>query len=377
MNRKRNKVNIVYAGRFSDSGILSGPELTAKSIFNQHCLKEPSVFIQYYFDGRKYSLIKKLFGRTEKPVLNEVNLNNGKVLTLGIFRIIPELRKIKPDIIHLLTFERFAIIFYLYSLLFRVKIIYNSHGVIQYENKILKKVTGIYRVKDKFCERIFLKYSDKVIFPSVNTLNIAEKYYYFDEESVVILPNGIDNIFFSKKEKTETAKRLRAVIHHKNTLNDSGIKQLFDTLATTDIQLDIHIITNTELKLPENDKINFIITGIMGSNELADFYKDKDIFLSLNSYDTFSIATAEAMASGLIPVITSETGISRYIDNAVNGFTFDYHLKTELLKIINTIIGMRIEQRYDISNAAAYSIESLTWQNIYEMYEPLYNSMIK
>ncbi len=371
LSKKENKFKIVYAGRYSESEILSGPELTAKCIFQERCLREPSVFIQYFFDGRKFSLMKKLFGRNEDIV------EDGKILTLGLFRIIPELRRIKPEIIHLITFERFALIFYLYRLIYRVKIIYNSHGVIQYENKVLKYVPGAYRLKDKFSERIFLKYSDRVIFPSVNTLNIAEKYYRFEEENAVILPNGIDDVFFNVKNITETANRLKAVIHHKNILNSSGIKLLFDTLTTADLQLDVYIVTNTELKLTENSKINFITVGTMSRSELTEFYRDKDIFLSLNGYDTFSISTAEAMASGLIPVITTETGISRFIEYGVNGFTFDHHLRTDLLKILNEILNMPLNKRVDISNSSALSMKNLTWQNVYEMYDTVYNGMVK
>ncbi|MEO8513951.1 MAG: glycosyltransferase family 4 protein [Ignavibacteria bacterium] len=369
MNKKENNLKIIYSGRYSVNEILSGPELTARRIFEQHCLREPSVFIQYFFDGRKFGLMKKLFGRDEE--LHE----RGRVLTLGIFRIIPELRKLKPDIIHLVTFERFAVIFYLYSLIFKVQIVFNSHGVIQYENKVLKDTPMLYSLKDKFCERIFIKHSDKIVFPSVNTLNIAGKYYIFEEETAVILPNGIDDVFFSEKKITGTSNRPMAVIHHRNELNNSGMKLLFDTLTTADLPIDVYVVTNSLHKLPENNKINFINVNPMMTSELAEFYRDKDIFLSLNGYDTFSISTAEAMASGLIPVITTETGVSRYIENGVNGFTFDHHFKHDLVKILSDIFNMPADKRALISISAQDIVKYLTWHSVYEMYVPIYNGI--
>jgi glycosyltransferase involved in cell wall biosynthesis len=115
----------------------------------------------------------------------------------------------------------------------------------------------------------------------------------------------------------------------------------------------------------------------MEQAELAEFYKDKDIFLSLNNYDTFSIATAEAMASGLIPVVTTETGISRYIINGENGFTLDFHFSHDLLNIIAEIINMPAGTLNNISNASYETMINLKWNNVYEMYKPIYNGMMK
>lgn len=371
MNRKENKLNIIYAGRYSENNILSGPELTAKSIFEEHCSNNTSEFIQYFFDGRKYSIFKKLFGK------EELKLGKGTVLTLGIFRIIPMLRKFKPDIIHLITFERFALILFVYRMIFKVNIVYNSHGVIQYENTVLKKSKGFLNLKDKFCERIFMKYSGKVIFPSVSTLDLAEKYYNFDETKAVILPNGVLKVFYSKKIKSASENNLKAVILHKNILNNSGIEFLFYALSKADFVLDIYIITNSEISIPQNSNINYCLAETMAVSLLADFYSDKDIFLSLNSYDTFSISTAEAMASGLIPVITNETGISRYIDSGINGFTFDHNNKEKFLEILNSVINLRDVERLRISNAVSDTMSNLSWGNVYEMYSEIYREMVK
>ncbi len=365
MNRKENNTKVVFAGRYSDGENTSGPEHTAYSIFSEHCKKHNSVFIQYFFDGRKYSFWKKLFGRIS------ADTENGKVLTLGIFRIIPELRKLKPGIIHLLTFERFAVIFYLYRMIFNVNIIYNSHGVIQYENNVIKETN---RTKDRFSERTFLKHSDMIVFPSVNTLNIAEKYCEFDDSQAVILPNGIDELFINENRAAGTGNRLKAVIHHKNSLNNSGI-ELLKQLTTAALPIDIYIIASSDIQISLSKEINYFTVPLMKRNELAEFYKDKDIFLSLNKYDTFSIGTAEAMASGLVPVITTETGISRYIEQGVNGYTFSYSLHNDLQVLLDRITKLDVNERKNISKAAVDTAKSLKWVNVYEMYEHIYKGM--
>ena len=113
----------------------------------------------------------------------------------------------------------------------------------------------------------------------------------------------------------------------------------------------------------------------MNRIELAEFYGDKDIFLSLNKYDTFSISTAEAMASGLIPVITSETGISRYIINGLNGYNFPFQFHNELPKILELLTNMPAEKKEEISRSASLAVIDLKWKNVYQMYENVYKGM--
>lgn len=369
MKKTKDNINILFAGRYSEGEILSGPEVTAKSIFQQHCLDNSSVFIQYFFDGRKKSIFRKLFGR------ETARIKNSKVFTLGLFRIIPELRRRRPDVIHLITFERFAVIFFIYRLLFSVKIIYNSHGIIQHENSELKKLPFFYKFKDKFCERIYLKCSDKTIFPSEIAMDKANKYYKPDESKAVILPNGISEIFFKGKANPKQPGKMKAVMHYKNELNSSGFELLKRAMSNITIPIDIFILTNSEITLQQTGNITFYINKMMPSEKLSEFYADKDVFLSLNKYDTFSIAAAEAMASGLIPVVTSQTGISRYILNGVNGFVFDHFDLIGLTEILNSLDALEKQKKYELSSTAVRTAEELKWSYVYKMYFELYREI--
>src|SRR5258706_3602365 len=125
---------VVYTGRYCESEILSGPEKAAKRIFEIHSKSYKTAFVQYFFDGNKYNIIKKLFGK-EITVLNQ----NSVLYTAGLFRFIPLLFKLRPDIVHIINFERFAVLTFYVRILRRFKVIYNEHGVIAYENSEIKK----------------------------------------------------------------------------------------------------------------------------------------------------------------------------------------------------------------------------------------------
>jgi hypothetical protein len=150
MKTGKDKMNIVYAGRLSESENLSGPEKTAKRIFTEHSKVNNAYFIQYFFDGNKYSTWKKLFGKEVK------NINNTTVVyTLGLFRIFSVLNELKPDIVHIITFERFAAVIVFYRMFHKIKVVYNEHGIVTFGNYIIKKTPAGLRVKDKFCEKLF------------------------------------------------------------------------------------------------------------------------------------------------------------------------------------------------------------------------------
>ena len=365
MKRTKDNINVLFAGRYPEGGVISGPEMTAKSMFEEHCVNNNSLFMQYFFDGRKYSFFKKLFGRIEEQ--------DGRIITLGIFRIIPELRRKHPEIIHLITYERFAVIFYIYKLLF--KVMYNSHGIVRYENSELKKIPAFYRFKDKCCEKIFLKYSDKIIFPSVNTIDLAGKYYNINENKAVILPNGVSSVFFNNKSKPGFQGRIKAVMLYKNELNSSALELLEKVIGRIAIPIDLFILTDMSIRLSPTEKITFTVNKMLTVSELPGFYEDKDIFLSINKYDTFSTSTAEAMASGLIPVVTSQTGISRYIQNGVNGFVFDHYDEAELPQILNEIVKMDNTESTNLRSAAIKTANELNNDNVYRMYYELYREI--
>ena len=129
MKTGNEKADVVFIGRYIKGEILSGPEKTAKRIFDEHTKQNKSCFIQYFFDGRKYGFVKKLFGKEK-----ETEANNSGVFTLGLISAFTALFRLKPKIIHIITFERFAVIAFLYRFFRKTKIIYNSHGIVAYEN---------------------------------------------------------------------------------------------------------------------------------------------------------------------------------------------------------------------------------------------------
>ena len=371
MKTAKNNLNVVYMGRYNNSEILSGPEKTAKRIFDLRSAETGSSFIQYFFDGRKFGFFKKLFG------MDSVALDdNAKLYTAGLVRIIPLLFKLKPDLIHVITYERFAVIAAIFKLFSRVKIIYNVHGIIAYENSVIKKSPLFYRIKDKYCEWALLKFSDKIVFLSELSIDIAQKYYQISESKALILSNGIDEEYHiaCAGKLVNKSHIIKAVILNGSEYSKSGIRFLIKAFSGAELPVDLFIIGAKIDLVISNENLEIHYLDKMATSALADFYKDKDVFLSLNDFETFSIATAEAMAAGLIPIVTVQTGMSRFIIDGENGYIIKYGDSENLRDSLDKI-SEEPEHRNDISAGSSKIYSILSWPEIYESYKNVYESV--
>jgi len=368
MKESGQKIKVVFLGRFPDTTRVSGPENNAELIYLEHIKKNHGTFIEYFFDGRKHSLIKKLFGEKSRETKGVV------IHTCGLFKLYRKLKSIRPEIIHIITFERFALTAFIFRIFNQVRIIYSCHGVIAHENKI-KKLPWLYRVKDKIAEKIFIEKSDRILAVSEAALNLLSDFYKLKDTSCAIIANPVNEIF-ANNIHNRNHDCINAVIIFKNIFGLSGIEFLQDFLNRWDKPLNIYVLTDSDVKLHTRPAIKLFRCSLLNREALAEFYKDKHIFFSLNRYETFSIATAEAMVSGLIPIVIDTTGISRFIENGLNGYIVKYGDTERFLNIMLQISAMSKQDRINISFKAADIINELKPEIIYSNYLELYKEVL-
>ena len=95
-------MKVIYVGSFERGEILSGPGKVSKRVFEEYSKIDKTLFVCYFQDGKKYSYIKKLFGRKKIT-----SVNGSDVIMFGIIRMLYEILKLKPKYIHILCFNRF------------------------------------------------------------------------------------------------------------------------------------------------------------------------------------------------------------------------------------------------------------------------------
>ncbi len=362
-------MKVLFAGRYNDTEILSGPDKVAKRIFREYSLRDKTIFAEYFFDGNRFSYLKKLFGSE-----TVTTVNNSEVKRFGVVSLFFFLFKYKPTVIHVITYERFALVCYLYKFFSNVKVVYNVHGIVSYENDVLKNSGLIYSVKDRICEKIFLKYSDKLIFLSENSMKHAGGICRIDRNKISLIPNGTDEIFYNTglDKVCNKSSPLKIVFAGDESRKEKGFDFLIDSLKLIEFQTELFLIGSfSKFKDVNNVNIKFNITDKMETDKFAGFLRDKDVFISASSYEQFSITAAEAMAAGLVPVVTEETGMSSYIKNHINGFIFGYGDKEAFIEILNLLNSDRSLMQ-TVSLRSSEIFKELSWKNIFLKYINLY-----
>ena len=363
------KLKIIFAGDYNPDEILTGPEKVAKRVFANLNLQTESAFVEYFTDGTKYSVWQKLFGKEEIQVTD-----NAKVLRLGLFRTILFVFQFKPKIVHIISYQRFSVIFFLLKYFLQFKISYTVHGIIVHENQNFRKNTKkSLALKDKVAERIIFKFSDRLFFLSEQSKQMAESYYKFSRTKIAFISNGIDEIFHKKflNRNYVRKEKLNVLVIADFFRPEKGLEFFMEAIAPIQSQFNFTVIgTGIETT---SVQINFI--SKMSTNEFAALLKEQDIFISTSSFDTFPLVTIEAMAAGVLPVISITTGVSKYIINGENGFIFTYgnidELRSILLKINN-----QPELVFQLATNASRIYDKLNWKLVSNKYLGEFNELI-
>lgn len=370
-------LKIVFLGKYNQSEILTGPEKVAKRIFHESVKSyDNSLFIEFYFKKeRKSNLWLRLFG---KEVVGE------RVLRFGHIRLFFFLVSQQPDIIHIVTFERFILFVFFYKILLKARIVSTLHGVIRYEyNLSLNKKSLWGKAKDYLLEYFMTTFSDKLIFVSELQYSIAYSYYKMREYNCQIIPNGIDGIFYKSKSKASISDNLNIVIRNRSGFDIDEVKTLVKILSECDtLKLRLFILTDKKNKIDDErylqdqgTQIYINVVTTMSTELLSRFLEDKHFFINAARYDTFSLFTVECMAAGVVPIVADSVGMKSYIKDGDNGFVYD-NRRPELIKEIIQGINSGKYDFQKLSTNASKIYNELQWENIARSYYDLYKACL-
>ena len=163
-------MKIVLLGRYKRSGCLNGPEKFSYQLHENILSTNDVVFIEYFFkDYKESNIIKRLFGKSIISV-------RPSVFRFGHITLLFYLLKTRPQIVHILTAERYTITVLLYKFIIGSKIVTTFHCVLKFEipsNSQKRKELNRYR--DYLWEWLALKLSDKSIFLTNESYSTCRK----------------------------------------------------------------------------------------------------------------------------------------------------------------------------------------------------------
>lgn len=363
-------MKIVLLGRFKNSDYLTGPEKFSYQLHKNLLASSDVVLIDYFFkNAEDSSLLKQFFG---KRTISKDPL----IYRFGHIPLFLYLIKQKPDIMHILTAERYTILVFIYKFIIRRKIVTTFHSILKYEipNTLVKK-KEFKRYRDYLWEWLAIRYSDKLIFLSEYQKRLATRYYgTIDGGKIKLIPNGVESDFYNNDKKLNINNSLKIVFYNGNNDSiDRGLSEILKVLSQVNLPIQLYIIG--DYSNISNYNFEFEIVKPMNKNDLKKFLLDKHILLKSITYDSFPIFSIECMAAGLIVIVSNIVGSSSYIENEKNGFVYDYNNPDKVKEILKDIFY----KKYDlnkISSNAGKIINILNWNNIARQYLDTYNETI-
>jgi glycosyltransferase involved in cell wall biosynthesis len=362
-------MKIALIGKYGEQEIVPGPERIARDLHSE--LKGRNlniVFIEYFFSEYKNSsVINKIFG---KQIISD-----NQIIRLGLLRFLILLFREQFDIIHIINHQSFLIFLFIIRPFIRSKIFTTFHGLVKQEIP-LSKLWRKRFVVDLWIEKLLVKKSELMIFPSNLLLNLFNNYYKISHKEYRIIPNGVNKIFYDRGNSFPLVVNSVKIVFY-NGFNDSinrGFEELLELLRNVNINIELFVIGNRTEPNP-NSKINLIFVNAMSQIELCEFLRDKHFIIKSQAIDTFSLFVAECMLLGLIPIISKNIGIKEVIKDKVNGFIYSGNSPQELAELFNDIFNGRYDLQKNSLNAKKI-FEQLNWNNIVTKYLSAYNSIL-
>lgn len=312
------------------------------------------------------------------PVLLSVQGNWGDVKFCPT--IIRELRAVDFDIAHAHTPRKFfAESLALYKLLSRRKFPYvvSVRLINMSLPAFFRAVNNVYR---KTIERLVFRNAARIVVQSKANKHFLMEVCGLSEEKIVIIPNGIDTIFFGpvikKKRNQRQAHKLteRIILFVGRLTSQKGLDFLLEAfvevqktvpnarlMVVGDGPMRSHFI-----KMAERLKIGLKVTflGSVAYEEMPQLYSISDIFVMPSLSESFPNALLEAMAMKKAIVSTKVGVIPEMLKARETALLVNPRETKELENAILHFLGdERLSLRLG-ENARKLAVEEYSWESV-------------
>ena len=256
------------------------------------------------------------------------------------------------------------------------------------ENALYRANIRLVRVIKRLTERAAFRRNREAVFACVSE-GVAEEvreHYPALAPKVITIHNGVDLARFEPGRWREQAReqRVRLGIGERQLValfvggewERKGLRPVIEALAQApDWMLavagagDRAHFEALARSLGVDGRVRFL--GVQ--REVAPLYAMADAFVLPTSYETFSLATFEAAASGLPLLATPVNGVSELLEPDVNGFFIDRRADT-VAAALNQLAGDP-PRMLDMGHAARRASLRFSWENTVERHRELYRRL--
>ena len=340
-------------------------------------------------DSDKYKRIKK-----KEEVINGVYVHRHKyILRLSLSALIwpsllSTLSKQKFDVIHSHVSRHLHVLLAgIVARKTKTPHIHTTHcpWTDKYRSFILKPFLFL---NDKLFNKMAFDRCDKIIAITPWEIPILKK--WVDEKKIVVIPNGMDNLFFKKlkenkfKEKNNIPKDKKIILFFGRLNPTKGPEKL--ALVARELvkeRKDVFFafIGPDEGKLQEvqeiiKDQENIKYFGALrGKDKIIEMYQAAYVYMLPSYREGLPLTLFEAMASGLPIIASPVNGIPYEMNDSENGLFVKYG---DIKGLKNAIIKLLDDSKFyeKISKTNLKKAEEYSWDKISERFESVYANLI-
>ena len=376
-------MKIAFVCPYYDPAI-DGPKQVIKEL-SSRLIKDGNEVHVYTSDSDKYKRIQ-----LKEELIDNIHIHRCyswfKVANFATFwpSVFFKLLKEDFDIIHSHVYGHAHVFFAsLAAKIKNVKLIHTTHcpWTQAYRSSIgnlLLKLT--YSTFSKYAVNL----SNKVIAITPWELEFLKK---LNIKNVIVIQNGVDNIFFKKiknnyfKKKNNIKGKLILFFGRLNVTKGPD-KFVLAAKEILKLRKDIYFILvgpdegmkDKLIGMISNDKNILLLNPIYDRKKIAEMYQAADVFVLPSFREGLPLTLFESLASGL-PIIASPVNGVKYEMSGENGIFVDYGniegLKEAILKILD---NPKLAKKYALNNKK--TALKYNWDLIYSKTLNLYNGVL-
>jgi UDP-glucose:(heptosyl)LPS alpha-1,3-glucosyltransferase len=228
---------------------------------------------------------------------------------------------------------------------------------------------------EKYC--MSKRSTRRVIAVSTRVKNEIEHLYGVDPTKTIVVPLGVDPDEFNPRQAVKWRDSVRAslgidssefvVIFVGGDFRRKGLMELVKAASSLRSFRVLAVGVRPDAGLTQAlDKrgLRGRFTFVDVTSNVAPLYAAADCFALLTRYDTFSMATVEAMATGLPVLVSREAGVTEHLKDGFDSFLLSNCTDVDnLTRLIDTLVRIP-ELRLTIGTAARKTAELFSWDRI-------------
>jgi glycosyltransferase involved in cell wall biosynthesis len=218
-----------------------------------------------------------------------------------------------------------------------------------------------------------VKMADKIIAPSEATKKDIIKFYKIDENKIEVVYHGVNSIKYQVSGIKQDFKKNINILFVGTIQPRKNLVKLIEAFELLKTRYKLCVISykliiaggkgwmaDEVYKKAKESKFSdeIIFTGSVSDDELADLYKNAEIFVMPSLYEGFGLPVLEAMSYG-VPCVVSDNSSLREIagDSAL---LVDAHNSNDIAEKINILLNDE-ELRKDLSHRGLENIKKFSW----------------